>query len=543
MKKSLLITFVALLLALPMARANDIFVNITQTQSVTEIQSEIQSAIDNATSSDMVMVTGSKTDANLTLTLNIPEGKTVVWQATYQSSAALGSNTLISFTGDGILNVANGALITANATALTATGNNSTTVVSGTGKVQTEGNGVHAITTSGNVEVKDNAQVSGTTGEVIDTYGDNSIVTVSGGTVTATSENAIIARGINAQVLVSGGYVSNEAVGNYPVIFMYDNRFQQFIHVSGTAKVEAKGDGFAIMSYSDVKVNGNAQINNTGRGEASGAIRGISKIEVSGNAIISASSFYSILSNSDVTISGNSKIVAKENAVAVGGSFIEVKDQSQVIAAQNYAIALNENSNPTLSIIGGLVFSYGNKMADVIDWAGFTGPTEFGTIVAWNKEAGNTEYELLSTDDIFKLPASAAAYWDNDETQFGITYANGANTGFIPLDVSVFEEGKYFVNVSVNNDEYGSATGGGFYEENTTATVTATANTGYKFINWTQNGEIIATDNPYSFTVTKDTELVANFEDEVGVSNFELSTIQIYPNPTSGELRVTSYRC
>ena len=35
-------------------------------------------------------------------------------------------------------------------------------------------------------------------------------------------------------------------------------------------------------------------------------------------------------------------------------------------------------------------------------------------------------------------------------------------------------------------------------------------------------------------------ELIANFEEEVGIENFELSTIKIYPNPTTGQLIIDS---
>jgi len=98
----------------------------------------------------------------------------------------------------------------------------------------------------------------------------------------------------------------------------------------------------------------------------------------------------------------------------------------------------------------------------------------------------------------------------------------------------------YLIKVSVNNDEYGTTTGGGTYEANATATVTATAYTGYKFINWTKSGIEISTENPYNFTVTEDVELVANFEEEVGIEKIEIDAIKIYPNPTTNKLRIES---
>ena len=99
----------------------------------------------------------------------------------------------------------------------------------------------------------------------------------------------------------------------------------------------------------------------------------------------------------------------------------------------------------------------------------------------------------------------------------------------------------YSVTVNTNNNEFGTASGGRTYEENTTAIVTATAHTGYKFVKWTKgNGEIASTNNPYSFTVTEDIELTANFEEGVGIEHLELTALKIYPNPTTGELKIES---
>ena len=68
---------------------------------------------------------------------------------------------------------------------------------------------------------------------------------------------------------------------------------------------------------------------------------------------------------------------------------------------------------------------------------------------------------------------------------------------------------KYNVTVTA---EHGTVTGAGTYEEGKTATLTATANEGYQFVNWTKGEEVVSTENPYSFVVTADVALVANFE-------------------------------
>ncbi len=57
----------------------------------------------------------------------------------------------------------------------------------------------------------------------------------------------------------------------------------------------------------------------------------------------------------------------------------------------------------------------------------------------------------------------------------------------------------------------GSITGAGAYPSGTNASLTAAANHGYGFVNWTENGSQVSTNSQYNFTVTRDRTLVANF--------------------------------
>ena len=68
----------------------------------------------------------------------------------------------------------------------------------------------------------------------------------------------------------------------------------------------------------------------------------------------------------------------------------------------------------------------------------------------------------------------------------------------------------YTVGVSYDATQ-GSVSGAGDYEDGNTATVEATANVGYAFVRWTENGSTVSTDNPYEFTVEGDRDLVAVF--------------------------------
>ncbi|MBO5817954.1 MAG: hypothetical protein J6R26_08535, partial [Paludibacteraceae bacterium] len=95
-----------------------------------------------------------------------------------------------------------------------------------------------------------------------------------------------------------------------------------------------------------------------------------------------------------------------------------------------------------------------------------------------------------------------------------ISYTNTAKAFYIKsISVTyVVEENpdavKYTVTANVNDPAMGTVSGAGEYEEGKTATLTANANAGYRFVNWS-NG---STDNPLKITVTEDVELTANFE-------------------------------
>ena len=69
----------------------------------------------------------------------------------------------------------------------------------------------------------------------------------------------------------------------------------------------------------------------------------------------------------------------------------------------------------------------------------------------------------------------------------------------------------YMVTVASENTEYGTVSGGGEFNFGQTCTVTATPVDGYMFAGWTQDGEVVSGNATYTFIVTSDMNLVANF--------------------------------
>ncbi len=97
---------------------------------------------------------------------------------------------------------------------------------------------------------------------------------------------------------------------------------------------------------------------------------------------------------------------------------------------------------------------------------------------------------------------------------------------------------RYQVEVATNNAEWGTATGGGIYDEGDEAILTATPAMFCIFDGWSDGNE----DSPRTITVTQDTLFTANFHydstwaegiDMAGILEFTVS-----PNPTTGRLTV-----
>ena len=92
-------------------------------------------------------------------------------------------------------------------------------------------------------------------------------------------------------------------------------------------------------------------------------------------------------------------------------------------------------------------------------------------------------------------------------TDATITFTVSSNANY----VAVFTLNNYAIIARANPSAGGSVTGAGNYNHFTTCNLTASANNGYEFVNWTKNGEEISTDPNYSFTVTEAALIVANF--------------------------------
>ena len=107
-----------------------------------------------------------------------------------------------------------------------------------------------------------------------------------------------------------------------------------------------------------------------------------------------------------------------------------------------------------------------------------------------------------------------------EECSYVVCYSNGnviyhgenINSEFMyEFDMNCDEGLTFEITASANPTEWGSVTGVGLFNYGTTCILTATAYDDYEFHNWTENGDVVSTDVSYSFTVTDNRNLVANF--------------------------------
>ena len=158
-------------------------------------------------------------------------------------------------------------------------------------------------------------------------------------------------------------------------------------------------------------------------------------------------------------------------------------------------------------------------------------PVEGGSVTGVGTYAHGTTCTLTAA------PATGYHFvnWTLNGTEVGtsLTYQFEV-TGDLSL-VANFEVDSYEVTATADPATGGTVTGGGTYTYGSTCTLTATANTGYTFINWTSNNGVVSTEPSYNFDVIEGGSYVANFEEieshTVTVNQVEGGTI--YATPTT----------
>ena len=160
-----------------------------------------------------------------------------------------------------------------------------------------------------------------------------------------------------------------------------------------------------------------------------------------------------------------------------------------------YKVGKNASGKPTLN-------GTGEPQIDMSDIGGFI--NDF----AWDN--ANNIYAVgqnnASTGGTGYLAMYCLPYSSSD-----VFTTQGSNE----FTVSCNSSRQYNIIVLINDTDMGSVTGGGAYTSCTDVTLTAKSTGGYRFVNWTENGVEVSKDSVYTFTITDNISIQANFAPNV----------------------------
>jgi hypothetical protein len=150
-------------------------------------------------------------------------------------------------------------------------------------------------------------------------------------------------------------------------------------------------------------------------------------------------------------------------------------------------------------------------------------PSTSGTVTG----AGTYNYGQTCTLTATPNPGYTFLRWTKNGTQV----STNSNYSFTVMEsasfVAHFQLNNYVISISSNPSNGGTVSGGGAYHYGDNCTVTATTNYGFNFINWTEDGNTVSNQPSYTFTITSDRNLVANFTTQNYI-------ITVMANPTEG---------
>ena len=147
---------------------------------------------------------------------------------------------------------------------------------------------------------------------------------------------------------------------------------------------------------------------------------------------------------------------------------------------------------------------------------------------------------------------SETGYTINGWAVFGETTPKDVNYTFSDSEdmYPVKQPNQYQITTTVSPNGSGTANGGGTYTHGSTVTLTASASTGYSFVNWTKGGNVVSISAAYSFTATSSGEYVANFEqlqpdqvEVVGLSGTKKYASTMQDRIDNGTITSSQYVC
>jgi hypothetical protein len=272
---------------------------------------------------------------------------------------------------------------------------------------------------------------------------DSGVTVVWKATLSSAAEKAISVSGAGTLEIAEGGVVRNDTG---IAIYVEDTASEVEVTVSGGEVSVTGTNAVAILAAgtsSKVTVSGNGIVQATAGGRA---IETKGCVEIKDNATVSATTDRAISAKSGVTVNGGSVRATGDgsyDAIYTEGNVIVSGGTVSVTGSDGLAIYAMGTSKVTVS--GGVVYAFKNIIIHETNLTGVVYATEAnfkvtgtGMVIACG--TGSGIHILRSAAGIAFLPEGATAYWDRKEGKSGISYANGENTGFIPIEGVTLEK-------------------------------------------------------------------------------------------------------
>lgn len=256
---------------------------------------------------------------------------------------------------------------------------------------------------------------------------------------------------------------------------------------------------------------------------------------ISGNRVLAANFTQNAAPQFNVSLSGNP---TNGGTTSGAGSFDSGASVNiSAIANQGYIFTNWTEGANVVSTTANFTFIIASNRVLV---ANFTETTnKFNVSLSSNPALGGTTSGGGEFDSGASVTVSAIANqgftftnWTEGtnivSTNANYTFNIASNRNLV-ANFSVVSASQFDVSLTSNPALGGTTSGGGAFDSGISVTVSAIANQGYSFTNWTEGSDIVSTNANYSFNITRNRVLVANFTETINKFNVGLSS-----NPTNG---------
>ena len=382
-----------------------------------------------------------------------------------------------------------------------------TSTITGTGGIRVEsttGNASLSIKGSGSLDVEPKGSNSGITL----CSSKNTNLDIDGADVTASSPaqyGVYLISSTDATststITVNNGSLTTGGNGNVGIYYYWsgtNNAGTSSLTVSGNAVVDTRNSQIMAQNKETVVQVGAGSDGNGGivfNGK-SGTVYG--KVELQEDLEIGTDETLTIPEDASLTVPEGTTLTNNGTINVESGGKLEGTTTGQgtlkiaptiTTQPQDVEVKENETATFTVKVTGTEPLSYQwQESKNGSDWTDIEGATAAEYTKGQTTMSMNgTQYRCVVSNSAGSVESNAAALTVNELTT-------------------------YTISTDVTPAGAGTVSGSGSYTEGASVTLTATANSGYRFVGWMEDGQQVSADATYTFTANSDHTLTARFE-------------------------------